>query len=331
MGTIGAGDVDDAQAAALPRLAPGVPVLVRPDHAVHVGTALESALIWPVPQTAAPEAVAELIVALRDPAGCGRLTEARRAAGLTAADWTALLTALAAAGKIAPAPASSSLQIRVNGTGPLGRSLRRSLSGAGLSVLDDQRTPEIFDDAPARDCNLLVLADRTLIDPAVRLALMRSRTPHLLVGTDDRRGTVGPLVLPGLSSCLHCADLHRSEIDPYWPVIAPRLSQVPPAARPELSELTALLAHHEILGIAAALSAPDHPAPQTLDHRLSVRTAPAGTRLIPAPRHPRCSCRYPQGDGRESIERDHPRTGPPQCQAGLASPRHGRSRGRRRR
>ena len=39
------------------------------------------------------------------------------------------------------------------------------------------------------------------------------RIPHLPVRVRDGAGLVGPLVMPGVTSCLRCADLHRSDRD----------------------------------------------------------------------------------------------------------------------
>ena len=50
---------------------------------------------------------------------------------------------------------------------------------------------------------------------------------HLAVSIREGRGVVGPLVLPGASSCLHCHDLHRRDRDPIWPRIAAQLATDP--------------------------------------------------------------------------------------------------------
>jgi nicotinamidase-related amidase len=39
----------------------------------------------------------------------------------------------------------------------------------------------------------------------------------------DGTGLVGPLVIPGVTSCLRCADLHRSDRDAAWPALAAQL------------------------------------------------------------------------------------------------------------
>lgn len=42
--------------------------------------------------------------------------------------------------------------------------------------------------------------------------------PHLHVGVGHQTAVIGPLVLPGETSCLRCAHLHRRDRDPRWPV-----------------------------------------------------------------------------------------------------------------
>ena len=37
----------------------------------------------------------------------------------------------------------------------------------------------------------------------------------------------GPLVIPGRTSCLRCADLHRTDRDPAWPALAVQLATPP--------------------------------------------------------------------------------------------------------
>jgi bacteriocin biosynthesis cyclodehydratase domain-containing protein len=47
------------------------------------------------------------------------------------------------------------------------------------------------------------------------------------VHLDAGGGAVGPLVVPGRTSCLRCADLHRRDRDPAWDALAVQLA-VPP-------------------------------------------------------------------------------------------------------
>lgn len=72
--------------------------------------------------------------------------------------------------------------------------------------------------------------DLTVLAPTTPAALddMAAALPtgavHLVAEVRDTVGVVGPLVVPGRSPCLRCLDLHRSDRDPAWPLLAAQLS-----------------------------------------------------------------------------------------------------------
>ncbi|MFI9556874.1 hypothetical protein [Nonomuraea endophytica] len=51
--------------------------------------------------------------------------------------------------------------------------------------------------------------------------------PHMLVSAFEGYGTVGPLVHPSQSACLHCLDLTRRDRDPAWPMVTAHLGGYP--------------------------------------------------------------------------------------------------------
>lgn len=75
--------------------------------------------------------------------------------------------------------------------------------------------------APLTGPDLVVLA------PAAGVPLPPSPPPaaHLLAEVREGTGVVGPLVRPGVSACLRCLDLARTDRDPDWPAVAAQLSQ----------------------------------------------------------------------------------------------------------
>ncbi|MFT3661423.1 MAG: TOMM precursor leader peptide-binding protein [Gordonia sp. (in: high G+C Gram-positive bacteria)] len=315
----------------LPVLTAGTPVLAREDGSLHIGWDPSSALIVHLDPPAVTESVARLLDELRRPITRAELGGRVRAAGLTASSFTGLLDRLVAAGKARdPASDDSGLRVRIHGDGVLARLLAEGLCTAGIPVIDDRLRAAAM--SRRLDCNLMLLADRPLVDPAVRLALMAARTPHLPVGLAGGAGVIGPLVLPGLTGCLQCADLHRAELDPEWPVLAARLNSAAGGADPETTAVTAALAVQEIQSLAARLADPRGTPPQIVDHQLRVHSHPAGTSLLEAPPHPGCPCRgqsphpgflYPRGRRKDCVERHHTWSGAPQCQTGGAAARHG--------
>ncbi|MGW4800278.1 hypothetical protein ACWEPC_48465, partial [Nonomuraea sp. NPDC004297] len=76
--------------------------------------------------------------------------------------------------------------------------------------------------------DLVVLAPVGPLDMLLVNDLDALRIPHLLVSAFEGHGTVGPLVLPGDTACLHCLDLTRRDRDANWPIVTARLGGYPP-------------------------------------------------------------------------------------------------------
>jgi bacteriocin biosynthesis cyclodehydratase domain-containing protein len=72
--------------------------------------------------------------------------------------------------------------------------------------------------------DVVVLASGDAPGVAALDELVRSGVPHLRVVVREATAVVGPLVLPGSTSCLRCLELHRSDRDAAWPVIAAQLA-----------------------------------------------------------------------------------------------------------
>ena len=81
----------------------------------------------------------------------------------------------------------------------------------------------------------------------------RRRDPHLPVRVRDGAGLVGPLVVPGVTSCLRCADLHRSDRDAAWPAVAAQLRDTVGSADRATVLATAALALNQVDRVIAAV------------------------------------------------------------------------------
>lgn len=84
----------------------------------------------------------------------------------------------------------------------------------------------------------LLVADHVVSPSAAQHWLSRG-VPHLPVVTSDQAARIGPLVLPGITACLHCAALHQIDEDPAWPAVAAQLAspqrRSASSGRPELA------------------------------------------------------------------------------------------------
>lgn len=147
--------------------------------------------------------------------------------------------------------------------------------------------------------DLVVLADRL---PAVGAAddLVRSGTPHLVAALRETEGLVGPLVVPGLSSCLQCHHLTRSDRDRAWPHLAAQLGRRGPrgdAVPCDVVLATAVAAHAGL----QALTFLDTGTASTVDGTLHLRLPGGAVRRRSWRPHPACSCSWDPAGGSEFI------------------------------
>jgi bacteriocin biosynthesis cyclodehydratase domain-containing protein len=87
--------------------------------------------------------------------------------------------------------------------------------------------------------------------PAPEVMATVRRTPHLLVQVRETSAFVGPLVVPGETTCWRCVQIARSDRDPAWPAIAAQLTGAGIAVEPADVALTSLAAS---LAVAHALA-----------------------------------------------------------------------------
>lgn len=152
--------------------------------------------------------------------------------------------------------------------------------------------PEV-DAAPAADghrADLTIIAVDAPVPNERRDALHAAGAPYLAVTLGVDHGIVGPLVLPGLTSCLRCADLHRTDRDPAWNALAVQLATPQRYGAPSSVALATVVA-----GLAAlqALAFLDGGEPATLDGTLELHLPDWRLRRRSWSVHPECGCAGP--------------------------------------
>jgi hypothetical protein len=140
---------------------------------------------------------------------------------------------------------------------------------------------------PERSADLVVLTDPAPLDPSVRSALHQDRVPHLPAGVDGQHAVVGPLVLPGQTSCLRCADLHRTDRDPAWPALAVQLGARP---RRRVNSDVALCLATVGVAVGQALAYLDRQQPATIEASLEWQLPDWRLRRRSWPVHHGCDC-----------------------------------------
>jgi hypothetical protein len=103
------------------------------------------------------------------------------------------------------------------------------------------------------------------------------------------------LVLPGVTSCLDCADLHRSDRDAAWPALAAQLRDTVGSADRATVLATAALALTQVDKVIRAVRSGGGVAdgaepPSTLDTTLEFDVGAGSIVARRWSRHPRCSC-----------------------------------------
>ncbi|GAA2992854.1 TOMM precursor leader peptide-binding protein [Actinokineospora diospyrosa] len=138
--------------------------------------------------------------------------------------------------------------------------------------------------------DLVVLTDALVPEPSTVVDLVTDGQAHLAVRVRDGVGIVGPLVVPGASGCLHCADHHRTDLDPCWPRIAAQLAGRALPTDLATAHVTAGLAVTQVLHAVAWLRDPTAQPPRTWNTTLEVNPFTAAVDHRRWQPHPDCRC-----------------------------------------
>jgi bacteriocin biosynthesis cyclodehydratase domain-containing protein len=207
----------------------GLPVVRRGPGVVQVGTDPKHAVVI----DELPDALVDALLVLDGRHTIAELGERLRERGEDPALLTAVLASLDDAGLLDAPSTTKGTTAAVLGSGHLALAITSLLVESGVRL--------------AHQADLVVLAATLVPDPSIVSGLMAARTPHLAVRVREGVGIVGPLVLPGRTSCLNCADLHRTDHDPAWPDIAAQLVGKPASSDVLFASGTAALAVAQVL------------------------------------------------------------------------------------
>lgn len=163
----------------------------------------------------------------------------------------------------------------------------RARARAAAEVLvESSRSTRIGTERDVPDVVALVFDE--VADPIATARLVAEGVPHLAVVVREGDVVVGPFVVPGLTPCLHCLDLHRADHDARWPELAAQLRaaarDVPAAQESCVAGVAgALAAAHVLAGL-------DGHVPPTRGETVEMSLPDALPRVRSWTPHPGCGC-----------------------------------------
>ena len=162
------------------------------------------------------------------------------------------------------------------GSRPLARAVGHVLTDLGIRSLESSEP------------DLLVVVScgepaRVVFEQAHRHGLA-----HLMVVLDENRIRVGPLVIPGVTPCLTCFDLNRTDWDRAWPALVTQLGRamwtIPPPLPTPLAYTAAAEVGVEVLALASGSR------PRTAGHVLAAGPEHDARVAWPVAFHHGCAC-----------------------------------------
>jgi bacteriocin biosynthesis cyclodehydratase domain-containing protein len=269
-------------------LDPALPVLLRPDGAVQLGWSPRRAVLIRPPRGVTATGLAALLRAMHSPVPMSELQ--RQPSGLSHGELGDLVGQLVTAGVATCGTRqrpTRSASIRVHGRGPLSELLAEGLRCSGARVKQSNQPHAAVTSA---DADLVVLSDNLVADPRMLRELHSQGVAYLAVRVRDGTGLVGPLVVPGVTSCLDCADLHRRDRDATWPAVAAQLRDTVGVADRATLLATAALALSQVNRVIGAIRGTDSEPPSSLSTTLEFDVHAGSIVARQWPKHPLCSC-----------------------------------------
>ncbi|MUM17930.1 hypothetical protein FZI91_02110 [Mycobacterium sp. CBMA271] len=272
-------------------LDPARPVLPRPDSGVQIGwTPCRAVIVRPSAATPAL-AVRQLLNSLADELTWDQILNLQCIKDFhDTEDVRVLLGELVDAGAVIRRTrpvAIASPVIRLVGRGPLSDTLAEALRHTSARI---QRCTQSAHGKSWQYVDLAILADDLIADTRLLRTLTDAKVPHLAVRARDGSGLIGPMVLPGITSCLECADRHRRDRDEQWPAVAAQLAGTVGMAAPATVLGTVAVALAQIDRVLSAIRGQTPGPLVTLNATLELDLATHALTARHWTAHPLCDC-----------------------------------------
>ena len=196
-------------------------------------------------------------------------------------------------------------EVAIQGAGPVAEAVALVLTCAGVGNIAQDRATHSGSKrhrraTHQRACH--VLCDTAHPDAAADPDAMALDIPHLAVAVTGTRAVIGPLVIPGRTSCLRCRELHLADADETWPRAAVQwAARHPGPAAAGLAHLSGAWAALHVLAVIDAGSA-EVQAP-AMNAALIIGLPDAAVEVESRPPLPLCGCLWPETGGGQARRR----------------------------
>ena len=183
-------------------------------------------------------------------------------------------------------------RIAISGQGSVADAVAAALTAAGIGAVvpaERMRSASRRGRRAAGAITCQVMCDAGADGAPTTPDALSLDVPHLPIHVHGASARIGPLVVPGRTSCLRCRDLHRTDADSAWPRMAvQRERPCAPAINSALGQLAAAWGALQVIALVEN-GPPAHGSP-AMEWEVSLPAAIIRER--PSPAHPLCGCRW---------------------------------------
>lgn len=230
-------EAKSSQPARLLQLREGTDLHIRAEHHLQFGTTPERAHVLSVPPTAMVDQLHQVMRELRRPMAESALIRILGHCGIPEVHARGIVAELVDSGFLLLHPSTITTRVHVLGPILYARALIRHLRQ--LNIPASGITPGTSAFGRLSSNELVVLAGGLFPPPDLSYHLMELGVPHLTCGIVDSRVAVGPIVLPGGTACLTCADTTYLASDAEWRTVRGQAMGLPAPVMDRSIELLA--------------------------------------------------------------------------------------------
>lgn len=196
------------------------------------------------------------------------------------------------------AEARAQARVAIHGRGPLADAVRIALRHSGIGRVTMAAPPSSsarIGRAASSTTDLVILAHMWHPDSFDDAGCLALDLPHLPIAAWGPHGVVGPLVIPGRTACLRCAQLYARDRDQAFPTLQMQRNHARPDPPPVDAALALAVAAMTTVTVTGWVESLAGAAPT--GRRMHIRLPGGVVDYEDLQRHPLCGCGWAQPTG----------------------------------